>query len=68
MSPNDVKELLDALIAELGLPLVASNSGPLFVSEQWLDISTQSMIEKMVKQCLNGDSPKLQFLRREVCV
>ena len=61
MSPNDVKELLDALIAELGQPLVASDSGPLFVSEQWLDVSTQSMIRKMVEQCLNGDSLSYSF-------
>ena len=31
MSPNDVKELLDASIAELGLPLVISNGGPQLV-------------------------------------
>lgn len=61
MNPNDVKELLDALIAELGLPLVASDSGPLLVSEQWIDVSTQSMIGKMVEQCMNGDSLSYSF-------
>jgi hypothetical protein len=60
MSPNNVRELLDALIAEFGLPLVASDSGPLLVSEQW-DVSTQSMIGKMVEQCMNGDSLSYSF-------
>ena len=55
MSPNDVKELLDALIAELKLPLIASDNGPLLVSEK-SDRSTQSRIEKIVEQWMNGDS------------
>ena len=53
MSPNEVKELLDALIAELKLPLIASDSGPLVVSEK-SDRSTQSRIEKIVEQWMNG--------------
>ncbi|MDE0682942.1 MAG: hypothetical protein OXI63_08525 [Candidatus Poribacteria bacterium] len=54
MRPNDVKELLDALIAELELPLRASNSGPELVSEK-SDGLTQERINKIVKQWLNGD-------------
>ncbi len=54
MSPDNVKKLLDALITELGLPLVASNSGPLVVSEKW-DRPTQSRIEKVVEQWMNGE-------------
>ena len=53
MRPNDVKELLDALIIELDLPLRASDSGPLVVSEK-SDGSTQSRIEKVVEQWMNG--------------
>ena len=55
MSPNDVKELLDASIAELGLPLRASDSGPLVVSEK-SDRPTQSRIEKVVGQWLNENN------------
>ena len=54
MSPNDVKELLDALIAELELPLVASDGGPLLVSEK-SDRPTQSKVEKVIEQWMNGD-------------
>ena len=54
MSPNDVKELLDALITELDLPLRASDSGPLIVSEK-SDGPTQSRIEKVVEQWMNGE-------------
>ncbi|MCY3744096.1 MAG: hypothetical protein OXH00_24040 [Candidatus Poribacteria bacterium] len=52
MRPNDVKELLDALIAELKLPLIASDKGPLVVSEK-SDRSTQSRIERVVEQWMN---------------
>lgn len=55
MRPNDVKELLDTLITELGLPLIASDSGPLVVSEK-SDRSTQSKIEKVVEQWVNEDN------------
>lgn len=54
MRPNDVKELLDALIVELGLPLIASDSGPLLVSEK-SDRPTQSRIEEVVEQWMNGE-------------
>lgn len=54
MSPNDVKELLDALITELDLPLRASDSGPLIVSEK-SDGPSQSRIEKVVEQWMNGE-------------
>ena len=53
MSPNEVKTLLDAIIAELGLPLIASDSGPQLVSEKW-DGPTQSRIDEVVKQWMNG--------------
>jgi len=55
MRPNDVKKLLDALIAELKLPLIASDSGPLVVSEK-SDRPTQSKIEKVVEQWLNENN------------
>ena len=54
MSPNDVKELLDALIIELDLPLRASDSGPLLVSEK-SDGLTQERMDKVVKQWMNGE-------------
>lgn len=54
MRPNDVKELLDASIAELGLPLIASNRGPMLVSEK-SDRPTQSRIEKVVEQWMAGE-------------
>ena len=53
MGPNDVKELLDALIAELELPLRASNGGPQLVSEK-ADALTQSRMEEAVNQWMNG--------------
>ncbi len=53
MHPNDVKELLDVSIAELGLPLIASDRGPMLVSEK-SDRPTQSRIEKVVEQWMNG--------------
>ena len=52
MHPNDVKELLDASIAELGLPLRASNRGPMLVSEK-SDRPTQSRIEKVIELWMN---------------
>ena len=54
MSPNDVKELLDALITELGLPLIASDSGPLLVSEK-SDGLTQERMDEVVKQWMDGE-------------
>lgn len=54
MRPNDVKELLDTLITELDLPLRASDSGPLVVSEK-SDHPTQSRIKKVVEQWMNGE-------------
>ena len=47
MSPNDVKELLDTLIADLGLPLLASDAGPQVVSEK-SDEETQSRIDDVM--------------------
>ena len=55
MSPNDVKELLDALIVELGLPLIASDWGPELVCEK-SDPLIQERMDKVVKQWMNGDS------------
>ena len=55
MRPNDVKELLDTLITELELPLIASDSGPLVVSEK-SDRPTQSKIEKVVEQWSNENN------------
>ena len=54
MSPNDVKELLDALIIELDLPLRASDSGPLLVSEK-SDGLTQERMDEVVKQWMDGE-------------
>ena len=54
MRPNDVKELLDALITELGLPLRASNSGPQLVNNGVWDTLTQSRVQKVVDQWMNG--------------
>ncbi len=50
MRPNDVKELLDALITELELPLRASNSGPQLVNNGAWDASKQSSVQKVVDQ------------------
>ena len=55
MSPNDVQELLDVSIAELGLPLIAFDKGPQLVSEKW-DGPTQSKIDEVVNQWMNGCS------------
>ena len=55
MSPNDVKELLDPIITELGLPLIALDRGPQLVSEK-SDGPTQSRIDEVVKQWMNGCS------------
>ena len=54
MRPNDVKELLDTLITELDLPLRASNSGPLLVSEK-SDGLTQERMDEVVKQWMDGE-------------
>ena len=53
MRPNDVKELLDTLIADLGLPLFASDGGPQVVSEK-SDGETQSRIDDVIEQWMNG--------------
>lgn len=53
MSPNDVKELLDTLIADLRLPLLASDGGPQVVSEK-SDGETQSRIDDVIEQWMNG--------------
>lgn len=53
MCPNDVKELLDASIAELGLPLRAFDIGPLLVSEK-SDRLTQSRLNEVVNRWMNG--------------
>lgn len=53
MRPNDVKELLDALIAEIGLPLRATNRGPMLVGGK-SDRPTQSKIKKVVELWMNG--------------
>ena len=53
MNPNDVKELLDVLIAELRLPLRASSGGPELVSEK-SDGLTQERMDKVIKQWMNG--------------
>ncbi len=55
MSPNDVKELLDASIAELGLPLVISNGGPqLVVSGHPWDQLKKARVHKVLDQWMNG--------------
>ena len=55
MNPNDVKELLDASIAEFGLPLVASNSGPqLVVNGPPWDQLKKSRVHKVLDQWMNG--------------
>ncbi|MDE0018846.1 MAG: hypothetical protein OXU51_21875 [Candidatus Poribacteria bacterium] len=55
MRPNDVKELLDASIADLGLPLVASNSGPqLVVNRPPWDQLKKSRVHKVLDQWMNG--------------
>ena len=50
MRPNDVKELLDALITELELPLRASNSGPQLVNNGAWDTLKESRVQKVVDQ------------------
>ncbi len=55
MNPNDVKELLDPIIAELELPLIAFDRGPQLVSEK-SDGPTQSRIDEVVKRWMNGCS------------
>ena len=55
MSPNDVKELLDPIIADLELPLVALDRGPQLVSEK-SDGPTQSKIDEVVERWMNGCS------------
>lgn len=54
MRPNDVKEVLDALIIELELPLRASNSGPQLVNNGTWDTMKQSRVQKVVDQWMNG--------------
>ena len=67
MSPNDVKELLDALIAELELPLVASDGGPLLVSEK--SDRFDAVEGRESDRAMDEWRPsKLRFLRGKVCV
>ena len=54
MNPNDVKELLDASIAGLGLPLRAFNSGPQLVNNGVWDTSKKSSVQEVVVQWMNG--------------
>ena len=54
MLPNDVKELLDALITELELPLRAFNKGPQLVNNGAWDTSKKSSVQKVVDQWMNG--------------
>lgn len=55
MSPNDVKALLDASITDLGLPLIASNSGPqLVVNRPPWDQLKKSRVHKVLDQWMNG--------------
>ena len=54
MGPNDVKELLDALITELELPLRASNIGPQLVNNGAWDTSKKSSVQEVVDQWMNG--------------
>ena len=55
MNPNDVKELLDTSITELGLPLVASNSGPqLVVNRPPWDQLKRSRVHKVLDQWMQG--------------
>ncbi|MXZ01385.1 hypothetical protein F4Y93_12355 [Candidatus Poribacteria bacterium] len=54
MRPNDVKEVLDALIIELELPLRASNSGPQLVNNGTWNTMKQSRVQKVVDQWMNG--------------
>ena len=54
MCPNDVKELLDALIGELGLPLRAFDSGPQLVFNETWNASIESRVEEIVDQWMNG--------------
>ena len=54
MHPNDVKELLDALITELELPLRAFNGGPQLVNNGAWDTLKKSRVQKVVDQWMNG--------------
>lgn len=54
MRPNDIKEVLDVLITELRLPLRASNGGPQLVNNGTWDTLTQSRVQKVVDQWMNG--------------
>ena len=53
MNPNDVKEVIDSLINELGLPIVAYNSGPQLVSDNAFR-ETQDGMDNVIKQWMNG--------------
>ena len=55
MNPNDVKELLDPIIAELGLPLIALDRGPQLVIEK-SDGPIRSRVDEVVEQWMNGCS------------
>ncbi len=53
MNPNDVKKVIDNLINELGLSIVAYNSGPQLVSDNAFQ-ETQEGMDKIIKQWMNG--------------
>ena len=53
MNPNEVKEVIDNLINELGLPIVAYNSGPQLVSDNAFR-ETQDGMDNVIKQWMNG--------------
>lgn len=53
MTPNDVKEVIDNLINELGLPIVAYNRGPQLVSDNAFQ-ETQEGMDKVINQWMNG--------------
>lgn len=53
MNPNDVKKVIDNLINELGLPIVAYNSGPQLVSDNAFR-ETQDSMDKVIEQWMNG--------------
>lgn len=53
MTPNEVNELLDKLIAKLNLPIYSSNRGPQLVSDNAFR-ETQEGMDKVIKQWMNG--------------
>lgn len=53
MNPNDVKELIDTLIDELQLPILAHDSGPQLVSDNSPREKRDAM-DKVISQWMNG--------------